>query len=171
MKKQSLVGYLLTDFIYTFPGRAHFKECESFSYQISNQRNLDLYDLSEDQLIGKTVYDLKRNLMKDKWPDGFAESIDASDRRVVATKDAVNLTDKIFLDKSGALVMHTMVKLPVFNQQQDVTGVLTLSFDGLRVKHMSMSSHVFYPFFVWAQLPLPVTIASIAHHPRRYLWH
>ncbi len=127
------MGYMLTDFIHTFPEIAHFKESRSFTYQVSNQANLNVYNLQEEkEIIGKTVFDLNESIMQGKWPPLFAEEIHKSDLLVVKNKTPIKLDHKIFLNQSGYLVIHSMVKLPVFDKNKEVLGILTLSFDSTK---------------------------------------
>lgn len=127
------MAYGLTDLIYSFPEIAHFKECRNFTYQASNQANLNVYSLKNEQdLIGKTVFDLSKTIMQGKWPENFAEEIHQSDLLVVKNKTPLKLDHKIFLNQSGYVVIHSMVKIPVFDKNEIVTGILTFSFDSTR---------------------------------------
>lgn len=145
---KKLMGYLLTDFIHSFPEIAHFKESQSFTYQVSNQSNLNVYNLQEEkEIIGKTVFDLNDTIMKGKWPPNFAEEIHQSDLLVVKNKTPIKLDHKVFLNQSGYLVVHSMIKLPVFDKNKEILGILTLSFDSTKSEEALKIKKIYNQFY------------------------
>ncbi len=145
---KNLMSYLLTDFIYSFPENAHFKESRNFTYQASNQANLSVYNLqNENDLIGKTVFDLNNTIMQGKWPEHFADEIHRSDLLVVNNKMPTKLDNKVFLNQSGYVVIHSMVKLPVFDKDKEVSGILTLSFDSTRNEEIIKIKKIYSQFY------------------------
>ncbi len=148
LDSNNLMGYLLTDFIYTFPEIAHFKESKNFTYQFSNRSNLGVYNLTNEQdIIGKTVFDLNNTVMNGKWPPGFASEIHQSDLSVVTSKKPLKLDHKIFLNQAGFLVIHSMIKMPVFNSGHEVFGILTLSFDSTKMTDIFRVKKLYANFY------------------------
>jgi len=147
--KKKLMAYSLHDLIYNFPEIAHFKEAKNFTYQLSNQANLDVFGMkSEEEIIGKTVFDLKREVMKNGWSDTFADEIHASDLFVVENRKPVEQLDyKTFLNKSGYVVVHSMLKLPVFNKYRKVEGILTLSFNSTGIESAMRIKELYLDFY------------------------
>jgi hypothetical protein len=128
--EDDLIAYSLPDFIYNFPEVAHFKESKNFTYQISNQANLDVYSLErETQIVGKTIFDLKKEIMTNKWPDALVQEIHRADLRVVKEKKTLHLNHTSFLNQTGYVVVHSIVKSPIFDNEKNVSGILTMGFD------------------------------------------
>lgn len=124
-----IAGDSLFDFVSSMPEPAHVKDSEDGSYIFSNESNLEIYGLTKvEQIIGATVHDLD-GFMRPFWGKEFANCIDLLDYRVKYKKETVADKNRIFLDKFGLLHIQNMTKVPVLNDQNQVTAVLTLSFD------------------------------------------
>ncbi len=145
---EDLIAYSLPDFIYNFPEIAHFKESTGLTYQISNQANLDVYNLQQEtQIMGKTIFDLRKEIMRDKWSDAFVQEIHHADLWVVKHKKALHINHKSFLNKTGYVVVHSIVKSPIFNDKKNVRGILTMSLDVTRMESVTTIRELYFNFY------------------------
>src|SRR3989339_1891611 len=103
---------------------------------MSNQNNLAVYGLKfEIDIIGRTVFDMSK-IMGKGWPKGFPEKIHEDDQRIVQFKKPIMNKDRKFLNKAGFVVIHSILKMPVFSKNEKVTGILTFSFDSTRAENI-----------------------------------
>lgn len=145
---ERFMSYSLQDFIYNFPEIAHFKESKSFTYQFSNRANLDVYNINDEKdIVGKTVFDLKNEIMKTKWSCDFANEIHESDIMVLKKRQPIKLDYKTFLNKSGYVVIHSILKLPVFDSNRDICGILTLSFNSTNTESYTKIRELYFIFY------------------------
>lgn len=120
--------YSLVDFVNNFPGCAHIKDAQTFSYLFCNDINLRFHGLnSESELIGKTVFDLDK--IPDHFPKGFAQSIQELEYMVLKTRNPLVDKHKLFPDNNGFAATHTLMKIPLFDYKKNIKGILSLSFD------------------------------------------
>jgi DNA-binding CsgD family transcriptional regulator len=87
-------------------------------------------------MLGKTVFDLNNTIMKGKWPKGFAEYIHRQDELVAKKGKPIKIPGKIFLNNAGFIVIHSMVKFPIFNAKQKVDIIMTFSFDSTQTENI-----------------------------------
>ncbi len=97
----------LQDFVYTFDPQGRFT--------YANQRLLDLLQISLNQIVGKSFYELP-------YPADIAERLADDVARVVTTGQP--LTDETpFTDPSGQLGYYEYIFQPIRNAQQEVVAV------------------------------------------------
>lgn len=126
------MGYSIVELVKNFPFIAHVKDVDTHRYILTNCNNLKLFGFkNENDLLGKNVFDLA-NVMIDKWPKEYAETINIYDQMVVNTKRAVKVTPDAFLNRDGFVVVHSLTKLPLFDPFENLQAILTLVFDSTK---------------------------------------
>ncbi|HYF98426.1 MAG TPA: ATP-binding protein, partial [Coxiellaceae bacterium] len=82
---------------------------------------------SRDQIIGKTNHDFAR---WQHWPEGLADSIDEAERKIITTKKPLeNIEDGPFKTKNNPAVYQLTNKVPLFDREKNVIGILGISID------------------------------------------
>ncbi|MGD9153417.1 MAG: hypothetical protein PVG30_07170 [Gammaproteobacteria bacterium] len=132
----NLMGYSIEDFVETFPHTAHVKDADTCKYVLTNFNNLKLFGFEKKQdLVGKTVFDLAE-IMKEKWPKDYADNIQAYDNQIITTGKPLCATPDEFLNQEGFVVIHSFMKIPLFDFSQNPVAILTLVFDSTAQKNL-----------------------------------
>lgn len=119
----------LLDYVSAFPTPAHLKDPQTKRYLYTNEANLKIYGLTQpQQLIGLSIYDLD-NFMQPCWGNDFARQIDLLDQQVVQQVTMVSAPRRILLDKYGLIHIQNMTKVPIINEHNIVSAILTTVFD------------------------------------------
>lgn len=85
--------------------------------------------------------------MMNEWSEDFANEIHESDLLIVRNKKPLHLDSKVFLNKSDYVVVHSMLKLPVFNNKEVVDGILTISFNSTKTESIVKIKNLYLNFY------------------------
>lgn len=121
------------------------KDAKNSKYIDANQIHLNVYGLSAaSDLIGFTVWDLDSQMSK-MWLDNARQVTDFEDE-VLYTGRSVIHPNRVWLNSSGFVWKHHMSKIPVFNQYNKVSAILSIGND--LTKDLSFSElYGYYCYF------------------------
>ncbi len=128
--KLTIYGDKVFDVVSSFQTPVHIKDATTGKYLISNQANLEVYNLSAiEEIIGLTVHDFD-GFMKPYWGKEFSSHIHRVDHSVVIKSETVVTKDIVFVDVTGLLHIQNMTKIPVNSiTGKKVSSIMTISED------------------------------------------
>ena len=126
---------LLKTIITSLPGHIYWKDTNGI-YLGCNQEMCRFWNISEQQLIGKTDEDIAPLL---GWPKEIPSQFKKTDIAVIETKTSLlNIDETPFTDKNGRLVWQLTSKVPLLNSEGDIVGILGYSTDITARKQMEL---------------------------------
>ncbi len=102
---------------------ANIKDANSRKYTYSNKLNLQIYGVTIDKYIGKTVQDFHPT-MKKFWGEKYADYVDELDNKLVIDKKPLVDITRTISDADGRIRVQKMVKIPILNNS-DVLAILS----------------------------------------------
>ena len=126
IENETIRSTFVDDILQVTNDSAHLKDIATGKYLNSNQENLKKFAFTKpSQIIGLTMWDLNCFMAK-FWGDKLAIEVDQLERRVQQTGQRA-LDQRAFLSIDGTVWVHDMVKIPVFNSKDIVSGIFTIS--------------------------------------------
>jgi DNA-binding CsgD family transcriptional regulator len=123
-------GNQADEFVISFNESAHIKDVKDFTYKLSNEKMLNVFGCAEKELIGKNVTSFfEQEMMKNRWINDYAKKIHQYDLEVIKSKKPIKYVPDSILDKNGFVFAHSGLKIPLFGRSDDVTGIITLTFN------------------------------------------
>lgn len=122
----SIQAFILFDYLHSLKNPAHIKDTQRGAYVFTNKSNLAVYNLqNENDILGKTIYDLDV-FMQPNWGKQFADEVAQIDRQVYQTRQLACQKNRIFLDRAGLVRIQHMTKIPILNNRDQISALLTL---------------------------------------------
>ncbi len=119
MKKNGNGKPSLQAIIEKMPGNVWWKNKE-LCYLGCNDRVLKILELSREQFVGKTDYDI--------WSKEVADNLLKADLRVLKTGKEINLEEAI-VQKNGTRVIMLTNKSPYYDKHHNIAGIVGTSTD------------------------------------------
>lgn len=127
-----LDGPILQALLDLLPGTLHVKDRE-LRYRIVNRKYLERWGASAEQVIGRTSEEAFAGL--------FGAEPDERNRKVFETGQPVPFYEVTYKDRRGAPLVLWATKVPILDQRNTVTHVLTFSLDITPLKRMQNQLH------------------------------
>ncbi|HYF97387.1 MAG TPA: PAS domain-containing protein, partial [Coxiellaceae bacterium] len=129
----------LFDIIYNIPSSIYWKDTQG-RYLGCNASTLEIIDFAtEKELIGKTDHDIAK--IKD-WPSSLVEQIKATDDQVIQSKKPIfNIEEGPFKTKNNSNLYQLTTKIPLFDKETKVIGILGTSIDITEIKQSHVASN------------------------------
>lgn len=118
---------LVDNLIMTSSDAVHLKDAKSGKYLASNDHNLSIFDLKENDFVNRTIWDINDTMIQ-YWVDN-ATQMDAYEEQVRLTGRAVVDNSRVWLNSKGYVWRHTMNKMPVMNLSNNVSAILSIGRD------------------------------------------
>lgn len=111
--------------IYFFPKSANLKCAKTFKYLISNNINSDFWGLTENQIQGLTIEDLAIVEEHRVLRHDHLCKIENLDHLVLASKEARILPGCDVLTRSGLIMRHDIIKVPIIGKNNNVISIFS----------------------------------------------
>ncbi len=122
---------LLRGLLNNIPDRIYFKDVESRFLRCSHSMALRLGVNDPKEVLGKTDFDFH--------PRELAQEFYADEQRIILTgRSLVNKLERQF-DKNGQEIWASVTKVPIYNHNGHVTGIIGISRDITRLKKTEMA--------------------------------
>ncbi len=124
----------LSDFIQMQPANvfAHIKDAKNNRYIICNAHVLKFFDLKEgDDLIGRTIFDIDRLIMKDHWGN-YADKASNMEQTAKNMRKVVIERNDMVVDASDKVYIMDTFKVPLIGRDNQVVALMTLNIDHTR---------------------------------------
>lgn len=127
---------LLENIITFIPGSVYWMDRKGTYLGCNNEAAKMIGLHSRDELLGKTIYDIGKDL---GWTEGVAEALAKDDKEVMALGEPKNIDQVPFYDANGDIVYQITNKAPIRDAVGNVIGLVGNSVDITKQKLIEQS--------------------------------
>lgn len=124
---KSIASDYCESLIYFFPMSANLKCAKTFKYLISNNINSDFWGLTESQIQGLTIEELAIIEQHRVLRRNHLCNIENLDSLVLASKSTQVLPECDVLTRSGLIMRHDIIKVPVIGKNNNVISIFSFT--------------------------------------------
>jgi DNA-binding CsgD family transcriptional regulator len=142
------LNMFLYSLIQALPGKAHVKKAEDLTYMMANLATINLVGMrNTEELIGLDDYQLAKH-MNSYWPAKLAQEIQDLDNTVLSTNSPIiGKEETPYLNAKGELVIHSLTKIPIMDQNKYPLGILTLALDTAHLKNIKSLREIYHKLY------------------------